>query len=173
MGPVTAEEATSVITYVVAADRNRAIGKNGEIPWHVPEDLAFFKDSTRGGAVIMGRKTWDSLPRKPLPDRDNIVVTSGPERDEDGAHFTGLEGALERAKASGKDILVIGGEEIFRAMMPVADRVLLSHVDLEVDGADTFFPELDMFEWREASRETLRAKDPHCVAIEYVRTRSA
>lgn len=158
-----------MITFVAAIDRNHAIGKEGDIPWYVPEDLAFFKKATLGGAVIMGRKTWDSLPRKPLPDRDNIVVTFGPEREESGAFFTDVAGALTRAKASGKEILVIGGEQIFLQMLPDADRLLLSYVDLNSEGADAFFPEFDMADWTEARREMLRADDPRCVLVEYIR----
>ena len=91
-----------MITFVAALDQNHAIGKKGGTPWHVPEDMAFFKNATLGAAVIMGRKTWDSLPRKPLPDRDNIVVTFGPEREENGAFFTDVGEALARAKSLGK-----------------------------------------------------------------------
>ena len=158
-----------MITFVAALDQNVAIGKKGGTPWHVPEDMAFFKKATLGGAVIMGRKTWGSLPRKPLPDRDNIVVTSGLEREENGAFFTDVDGALARAKASGKEIKVIGGEQIFRQMFPVADRLLLSYVDLKIEGTDAFFPEFDRADWTEVRRKTLRSEDPNCVLIEYVR----
>lgn len=161
-----------MITFVAAIDRNNAIGKKGITPWDVPEDLTFFKKVTLGGAVIMGRKTWDSLPRKPLPDRENIVVTFGPEREEAGAYFADVAGALARAKASGKEILVIGGEQIFRQMFPDADRLFLSYVDLDIQGADAFFPEFDMADWTEVRRETLRAEDPNCVVIEYIREES-
>ena len=160
-----------MITFVAALDQNDAIGKSGGTPWHVPEDMAYFKKVTLGSAVIMGRKTWDSLPRKPLPDRDNIVVTFGPEREENGAFFTDVDGALARAKASGKEIMVIGGEQIFRQMLPVAARLLLSYIDLKIEGTDAFFPEFVRADWTEVRRQTLRTEDPKCVLIEYIRQR--
>lgn len=130
-----------MITLIAAHDRNRAIGKDGDIPWHIPEDLAMFKRETLGGAIIMGRRTWESLPFKPLPKRLNIVVT----RDASVHELTArsVEEAVEMAYAQGYfRVYGIGGQGIYEAMLPLAHRLLITEVDLEVEGADAWFPEV-------------------------------
>lgn len=159
-----------MLTLIAAQDLAGAIGRANAIPWHVPEDFAFFKRETTGGAVIMGRKTWDSLPRKPLPDRLNIVVTREMRENDGPVLFTGLESAIPRARAAGYDrIYCIGGGEIYRLMLPMAERILLSTVSVRIDDADTFFPRLDPEEWHETGREILRAADPTCIVTCYRR----
>lgn len=161
-----------MLTLIAARDRAGAIGRGNTIPWHVPEDFAFFKRETLGGAVIMGRKTWDSLPRRPLPGRLNIVVTRHPpaETAEPEVIFTGLDDAIGAARARGhKRIYCIGGAEIYRQMLSAADRVLLSTVEVDVAEADAFFPALDPEAWAPARHEVLRAADPRCVMTEYLR----
>ncbi|WP_425072979.1 dihydrofolate reductase [Sagittula sp. S175] len=136
-----------MITLIAAHDRNRAIGKDGGIPWHIPEDLALFKRETLGGAIIMGRKTWASLPFKPLKDRLNIVVSR-----DNTLHdhvVPSVQDAITLARAQGYfRIYGIGGQGIYEAMLPLADRLLLTHVDTEVEGADAWFPEVGDG-WRE------------------------
>lgn len=130
-----------MITLIAAHDRNRAIGKEGGIPWHIPEDLAMFKRETLGGALIMGRRTWESLPVKPLKNRLNIVVS----RDRGLAeHVVGsVEEAVALAQAEGYfRIYGIGGQGIYEAMLPMAHRLLITEVDLAVEGADAWFPEI-------------------------------
>ncbi|MCE6960543.1 dihydrofolate reductase [Cereibacter sphaeroides] len=159
-----------MLTLVVARARGGAIGKDGTIPWHAPEDLAFFQRETLGGAVIMGRRTWESLPKRPLPRRMNIVVTSG--RGEGEALFTSFEAAIPAARAAGHArIYSIGGARIFAGHLPLADRLLVTEVDLEVEGADTFFPDFDADEWHCAARMELRRDAPGCVLYEYLRRR--
>ncbi|WP_145105439.1 dihydrofolate reductase [Cereibacter sediminicola] len=159
-----------MLTLVVARAKGGAIGKDGTIPWHAPEDLAFFQRETLGGALIMGRRTWESLPKRPLPRRLNIVVTS--RRLEGEALFTSLDAAVPAARAAGHArIYSIGGAGIFSAHLPIADRLLVTEVDLEVAGADTFFPEFDPSEWVCAARIELRAAPPACVLYEYLRRR--
>ncbi|MGP3697475.1 dihydrofolate reductase [Rhodobacter sp. NSM] len=159
-----------MLSLVVARAKGGAIGKDGTIPWAAPEDLAFFQRETVGGAVIMGRRTWESLPKKPLPRRMNIVVTSRVLEGE--ALFTTLDGAIPAAQAAGHArIYSIGGAGIFAAHLPVADRLLVTEVDLEVAGADTFFPDFDPAEWALASQIELRAASPACVLYEYLRRR--
>lgn len=139
-----------MITLIVARDRNGAIGKNGDIPWHLPGDLAMFQRETTGGALIMGRATWESLPVKPLKGRLNIVVS----RDRGLAdHVVGsVAEAVELAHAEGYfRVYGIGGAGIYREMLPLAHRLLLTEVDCTVEGADTWFPEVDEGEWREVS----------------------
>jgi dihydrofolate reductase len=159
-----------MITLIVARGRNGAIGRNGEIPWHAPEDLAFFQSETRGGAVIMGRKTWESLPDavRPLKGRRNIVVSRGSDL---GEHTVATpRDGVSYAQGKGYSrIYGIGGASIYQALMPIANRLLITEVDLDVSDADTFFPTFDTWEWREIGQYNLRAEGPRCVAHEYLR----
>lgn len=159
-----------MITLIVARDRNGAIGKDNEIPWYAPEDLAFFKRETLGGACIMGRNTWDSLPFKPLKNRLNLVVSSrGVDHD---LVFKTLEAALSFAKNEAcARVYGMGGFGIYHAMLPLADRLLITEVDLEIEQADTFFPEFDSSDWTEGSRMCLRSDGPRCDMVELLRKR--
>lgn len=143
-----------MLTLIAARARNGAIGKNGEIPWHIPEDLAFFKRETLGGAIVMGRRTWESLPYKPLKDRLNLVVTST--LDLPGHAVPDLDTAIQTAQDAGYSrIYGIGGERIYRELLPRADRLLITEVDTVVEDADAFFPAFDAGEWWESSRQQL------------------
>ncbi len=157
-----------MITLIAGRDRNGAIGKDNTIPWHAPEDLAFFQRETRGGAMIMGRNTWDSLPFKPLKNRLNLVVTS---RDCDAEHcFTSIEAAVEAAQNAGyRRIYSMGGFRVYNDMLPIADRILLTEVDTVVDEPDTFFPTFDANEWIGIGQSVLRTEAPGCVVHEYLR----
>lgn len=158
-----------MLSVIVARARNGAIGRGNTIPWHAPEDLAAFQRETLGGAIIMGRRTWESLPRRPLPRRLNIVVTSGA-GDHEEALFLPLEEARAAALARGYlRHYAIGGAEIYRAFLPQADRLLITEVDLELGDADTFFPEVDLADWRLMARQPLRDVAPACVLHEYLR----
>jgi dihydrofolate reductase len=125
-----------MITLVVAASINGVIGKDGAIPWRLPEDMRRFKALTLGHTVVMGRKTWDSLPPKnrPLPGRRNVVVTRDSGWRAEGAERMSLEDALKAAA----DIFVIGGAEIYRAALPFADRVELTLVRRNFEGDAIF-----------------------------------
>jgi dihydrofolate reductase len=128
----------------------RVIGKGGKLPWHLPEDLAFFKKMTTGHAIIMGRKTWDEVGR-PLPKRRNIVVTRQPALVLAGAETApSLEAALAMAVTTDPEPFVIGGTEIFRSAIPLASRIYLTEVRQDVEG-DVHFPELDDA-WEETER---------------------
>ncbi|ASP20532.1 dihydrofolate reductase [Antarctobacter heliothermus] len=130
-----------MITLIAAHDRNRAIGKDGDIPWHIPEDLAMFKRETLGGALIMGRRTWESLPFKPLPKRLNIVVS----RDKGLTEHvvSSVEEGIALAQSLGYfRVYGIGGQRIYEAMLPLAHRLLITEVDVAVEGADAWFPEI-------------------------------
>jgi dihydrofolate reductase len=157
-----------MITLVVARARGGAIGKDNDIPWFAPEDLASFQRETMGGALIMGRKTWDSLPVKPLKNRMNIVVTS---QGVDAEHCVpSVTEAVDLAQDHGYGrIYGIGGAGIYCEMLAVADRLLVTDVDLDVVEADAFFPDFDDAEWRCLSKYSLRAEDPACVRHEYLR----
>jgi dihydrofolate reductase len=136
-----------MIVLVVAAARNGVIGKDGIIPWRLPEDMKRFKALTLGHTVVMGRKTWDSLPPKnrPLPGRRNVVVTRDAHWQAQGAERATLEAAL-----AGGDVFVIGGAEIYRAALPRADRIELTEVQGDF-GGDAHFT-FDRAQWRETAR---------------------
>ncbi|MCC5991595.1 MAG: dihydrofolate reductase [Rhodobacteraceae bacterium] len=162
-----------MISLIVARARNGAIGRNNTIPWHAPEDLKFFQRETLGGAVVMGRNTWDSLPRKPLPRRLNIVVTSRP-GDSDDALFLPLDQVVGAARAAGYlRIYAIGGAGIYRAFLPLAERLLITEVDVEVEDADTFFPDIVAEDWHETASLTLRHASPACRLREFRRNMRA
>ena len=157
-----------MITLIAARARNGAIGKDNTIPWHAPEDLKFFQRETLGGAIIMGRNTWESLPFKPLKSRLNLVVTSkgcGAEHE-----FTTLDAAIAFAKSQGyARIYGIGGNLIYKTLLPMADRMLLTEVDLQVKDADTFFPAFEASEWTRNGSTEIRTEAPKCVVDEYLR----
>ena len=132
------------ISLVVAAARNGVIGRNGALPWHLPGELKHFKELTLGKPILMGRRTWESLPRKPLPGRDNLVVSrSVPAGERDGAvWFGGIDPALDWCRGNGvPEVSVIGGAELFRETLPMADIVHMTWVEQNVDG-DTHMPPL-------------------------------
>ncbi len=159
-----------MLSLIVARARNGAIGRDGTIPWHAPEDLAFFQRETMGGAIIMGRKTWESLPRRPLPRRLNVVVTARQMPEAENTVFTALETARDVARAAGHlRHYAIGGAAIYAAFLPLADRLLITEVDLDVPDADTFFPDLPPERWRLNAQMTLREAGPRCVLHEYLR----
>ena len=127
------------------------IGRDGAMPWDLPEDLAHFSATTRGAVVIMGRRTWESLPERfrPLPGRTNIVVSHHENTFAGAASASSLEGALDAAEDldPGVDCWVMGGQRLFEEAARVADEIVITRIDLEVEG-DTFAPELDPDEWR-------------------------
>ncbi len=151
----------SRIALVVAVSRNGVIGRDGGLPWHISSDLKRFKQITMGKPIIMGRKTWESLPRKPLPGRRNIVITRQPGYQAPGARVaTDAETALRLARTEEPDeIAIIGGGAIYVRFLPMADRVYLTEVGLDVAG-DTHFPHLPPEQWRESGRE-MHEKGPN------------
>lgn len=139
------------ITLIAAHADKRCIGINNQMPWHLPEDFAFFKQYTLGKPVVMGRKTWESLPKKPLPERRNIVISRQAGYVAEGAETAvSLEAALAMC-ADAPEIIIMGGEQIYRLALPVATDLRLTEVDLQVAG-DAFFPEYSADEWAEQSR---------------------
>jgi dihydrofolate reductase len=144
----------SRIALVVARAANGVIGDNGKIPWRLPEDMRRFRQVTMGKPCVMGRKTWDSLPKKPLPGRLNIVVTRDLHFIAEGAAVVhSLDEAIARARLESADeIAIIGGEGIYRAALPRADVIHLTEVLAEFPG-DAYFPAIDASAWRETARE--------------------
>ena len=142
----------SRVAFVVAVSRNGVIGRNGGLPWHISTDLKRFKAITMGKPLIMGRKTWESLPKKPLPGRPNIVITRQKNYRAEGASVVSDIPSALAAAGQVEEICVIGGGEIFDMFLAQTDRIYLTEVDLEVDG-DTFFPPIDPAQWTETARE--------------------
>jgi dihydrofolate reductase len=145
---------TAMISLVVARAANGVIGNKGAIPWRIPEDMRHFKAITMGKPCIMGRKTWDSLPKKPLPGRTNIVVTRDRTFHAEGAVVVhAFDEALNRAEAeSPEEIAIIGGAEIYQAALPCAARIHLTEVHADVEG-EVHMPALDPQAWDEIARE--------------------
>lgn len=140
-----------ILSVIVAVAENGVIGRNGDLPWRISGDMKFFKATTMGKPIVMGRKTWESLGRA-LPGRDNIVVTRSAGFDAPGASVAGDLNAALALVPDAEEVLVIGGAEIYALALPRAARVYLTHVHAAPEG-DTHFPELDEAEWREVSRE--------------------
>ncbi len=154
------------VALIVAQSLNRVIGVDNTLPWHLPEDLKYFKSVTLGKPIIMGRKTYESIGR-PLPGRTNIVLTQRHNWSAEGVVVvhSPSEALAVAAKESPEEIMVIGGAEIYSLMLPLSQRIYLTQVYTKIDG-DAFFPELPEGEWREVSR-TLPQKlnDPEYVFL--------
>jgi dihydrofolate reductase len=162
------------IALVVARAANNVIGAQGTIPWHIPEDMRHFRELTLGKPCIMGRRTWESLPKKPLPGRLNIVVSRAPAFSATGATVAAsFDAALNYAQTEKSgEISVIGGAEIYRAALPLADLIYVTEIGAEFDG-DTYFPFLADAEWREGAREEHTAADGMKYAFVTLHRRSA
>lgn len=142
---------TQKITLVVATAKNGCIGIHNDMPWHIPEDFAFFKTYTSGKPVIMGRKTWESLPKKPLPNRRNIVISRNTDYVAEGAEVVnGLQDALALC-AQEAEIIIMGGAQIYAEALPLATDLRITEVDLVVDG-DAFFPVVNQTMFIECER---------------------
>lgn len=150
--------ALPIIALVAARARNGVIGRDGDLPWRLPDDMKRFKSITIGKPVIMGRKTWDSLPKRPLTGRTNIVLSRDGSFEPEQAVVCetfqdAIEIAREQAAEDGVDeVCVIGGSALFDLAMPKARRIYLTEVEAEPEG-DVLFPELDEAGWRETERE--------------------
>lgn len=156
------------ITLIAAYAARRCIGINNTMPWHLPEDFAFFKSYTTGKPVIMGRKTWESLPRKPLPGRQNIVITRQAYQAEGAQTAASLEDALALCQGV-EEVIIMGGAQIYAQALPIATDLRLTEVGLDVDG-DAFFPEFSTETWQEASRENhVSAKGIEYAFVHYVK----
>ena len=145
------------VALIAAFAQNLVVGVNNALPWHLPEDLKYFKRTTSGKAIVMGRKTYESIGR-PLPNRTNIVVSRNPDFSADGVVVVdSLEAAIKHAEAvntiNGVDeVMIIGGAAIYEAALPLADRLYLTHVHASVEG-DAHFPSVDLSQWLEMTRD--------------------
>lgn len=147
-------------------DRNRLIGNNNQLPWHLPADFAHFKSVTMGKPVIMGRKTYQSI-GKPLPGRENIVLTRDPDMT-----FAGVESVSSFEQAlklvpDADEVMVIGGSSIYEELLPRADRLYLTYVDAEFEG-DAWFPEFDIDQWHELESVLRKADEKNLYDCHFV-----
>jgi dihydrofolate reductase len=141
-----------MISLIAALTQNRVIGKDNDMPWHIPEDLKFFKKTTLGKPMIMGRKTFESLPGL-LPKRRHIVVTRQTNLKIEFAELAhSLEEAIDLAAQDNQEIMVIGGAQLYALALPMANRMYLTYIHADIEG-DTFFPDFKQEEWQEISRE--------------------
>lgn len=143
-----------MITIIAALTKERVIGKDNQLLWHLPEDLQNFKELTLGQIVIMGRKTYLSLPEKyrPLPHRHNIVISRNMPAEKGVDICLSIADALQKAYSYGKEIFVIGGATIYEQMLPYAQRMVLSYVKQDYNG-DAYFPEFNLADWTEIQKK--------------------
>ncbi|WP_262246934.1 dihydrofolate reductase [Parapedobacter soli] len=157
--------ARPLVSAIVAAAENNAIGKDNQLLWHLPNDLRFFKRTTTGHPVIMGRKTYESV-GKPLPNRRNIIITRQAEYAVAGAEVVhSVEAAIGSCPGE-PEVFVVGGAEIYRQALPLVERIYLTRVHVSLPG-DSFFPELDEREWRLASEENHPADERHAYSYSF------
>ena len=153
------------VTLIAAMGRNNAIGLDGAMPWHLPAELQHFKLATMGKAILMGRKTWQSIGR-PLPGRQNIVISRNPAFSATGATVTAsLSSAIEIAQAN--EIMVIGGGQLYALALPLAQRMLLTLIDIE-PSADTWFPKWDSGQWQQTEDKHFQADEKNKLAYRIV-----
>jgi len=153
------------ITLIAAMGKNRAIGLAGKMPWHLPAELQHFKRATMGKAIVMGRKTWQSIGR-PLPGRQNIVISRSPDFDAMGADVTNsLKSAVELSQAS--EVMVIGGGQLYQLALPHAQRMILTLIDIEPE-ADTWFPAWDSNQWQQTEEKRFDIDENNALAYRIV-----
>ena len=159
------------ISMIAAVARNCVIGKANDLPWHLPDDMKFFMQTTKGHHVIMGRKNYESLPEKfrPLPNRTSILVTRQHDYKAPGCIVVHqLEEGVKLAEKNGEpELFIIGGSEIYKLAMPIADKLYLTEIDADIDG-DTFFPSYNKELWKETSRQHHAADDRHKFSFDFV-----
>lgn len=157
---------------IVARAQNGAIGKDNGMIWHLPADMQYFKDQTRNHHILMGRKNFDSLPKafRPLKNRVNLVVTRNKEWQNAGTEvFHDVQSAINYARNNNEEELyVIGGGEIYKLCLPLADQLYITEVFAEFPDADAYFPEVDLSNWNEVSRIKHGIDEKHKIAFDYV-----
>lgn len=169
-----------MLSIIVAIAENYAIGKKGDLLCHLPADLRHFKEITSGKTVVMGERTFFSLPKHPLPNRRNIVLTDVPGKTFEGAEAVySIEELVEslelNAESTEEEAFVIGGGMVYRQMMPLADKLYITHIHHSWEDADTFFPEIKEDEWEMTSKEDHQAdeKNPYAFTFtEYKRIKN-
>ncbi len=141
-----------MISFIVAMDRNHVIGFNNQMPWHLPNDLKFFKETTTGNTIVMGRKTFESIGRV-LPNRKHIVLTKSNNNFPDEVEVVqDIESIIQLSESNDEELFVIGGGNIFKQLLPYADKLYVTLINETFEG-DVFFPNISMEEWEEVSKE--------------------
>ena len=158
------------IILIAAVSKDKVIGKQGGIPWKIKEDLSFFKEKTLNSPIIMGRATYNSIGR-PLPNRLNIVMTRSVKNTEGVTEVTSAEKAIEAASINrdSSRVYIIGGQNIYKEFLPIAHRMIITEVDLYIKDGDTFFPEWNISEWKEQSRDQREENGTRFSFVEYTR----
>lgn len=157
-----------IISQIVATSLNNVIGKNNALPWHMPTDMAYFKEKTWGHHIVMGRKNYEAE-GKALPGRSNIVLTRNRDYSiPDGIVVNKIKDAIENAlKAREKELFIVGGEEIYKLAMPFTDRIYLTRIHTEVNG-DTFYPKLDMNIWQQIAIDKRKADEQNPYDYDFI-----
>ena len=156
-----------MISIIAAVSEDNGIGKNNDLLWNIPEDLKRFKRLTYGKTVIMGRKTWESLPKKPLPGRKNIVITDIPyENINNAVTAYSIEDALSKC-GDNEEVFIIGGGSIYKQFMPLAGRLYITHVRRKIP-ADVYFPEIDMNRWKIVEKDDSGSNKKDSVPYTYI-----
>ena len=155
-----------MISIIVAVSEDWGIGKDNKLLWHISEDLKRFKRLTFGNTVIMGKRTWESLPRRPLPGRRNIVLTDDKtENIENAVTAYSIEDSLSKCEKN-EEIFIMGGGSIYRQFMPFADRLYITHVHKKAP-ADIYFPEIDLKMWKITEKEVFKTDDEESIPYTY------
>ena len=158
------------IILIAAVSKDKVIGKQGGIPWKIKEDLSFFKEKTLNSPIIMGSATYNSIGR-PLPNRLNIVMTRSAKNTEGVTEVTSVEKAIEAASINrdSSRVYIIGGQNIYKEFLPIAHRMIITEVDLYIEDGDTFFPEWNISEWKEQSRDQREENGIRFSFVEYTK----
>lgn len=159
-----------IISHIVATSKNKAIGKNNQLLWHLPADMKFFKEKTQGHCILTGRKNYESIPEKfrPLSNRTNIVITRDKNYFAPGAIvLNSIEEGIQYAREKGEtELFIIGGGEIYNQSLTLSNKLYITLVDTDFD-ADTFYPNLDPTQWKKASSELKKADEKNKYNLEF------
>ena len=155
------------IAMIAAMAHNNVIGKDNDMPWHLPDDLQFFKRKTVGKPVIMGRKTFESIGCRALPNRANFVISRNTDLHYEGAQvFSSVDAALATLQNE-EEVIIMGGGQLYKEMLPKADRLYITLIDAEIEG-DTFFPNWQALSWKTCEKIRHTADEQHAYAFDFI-----
>jgi len=155
-----------MLSMIAAMAKNQLIGADGGMPWHLPADLAWFKKNTLNKSIVMGRRTFESIGR-PLPQRRNIILSRQAEREIAGCDVFDSPESILADTADEAEVMITGGEQLYRIFLPMADRLYLSYIDADLQG-DTYFPDYTQFQWNEVFREQHQPDAKNAYAYTFV-----
>ena len=161
------------LSMIAAMTKNHVIGKDNDMPWHLPDDLQFFKKNTLGKPVIMGRKTFESLGCRPLPNRPNLVISRQTDLDYSVPVFSCVEDALKFLVGKAEvpeEVVIMGGGQLYRQMINEVNKLYITEIDAELEG-DTFFPDFDRQDWEVIAKEHHPADEKHQYAFDFITLR--